>query len=315
MKSAIVLGGSGFIGSACVAALRGAGWYARAEPAPRLTTRARSPRELTSELPHHKATIDRLAEVLDSTDVVINAGGMPANNASDSDDLFGANSLLPGVVAFAARQAGVRRFIHLSSISVQGRMDPLDETMRHHVHSPYSSSRSLGEQIIEGPEHDHTVILRLLSVHGVARAGTWRLNRIAHSPFSSTAGRGDRPTPLALIENVGAAVEFLAAYEGNVPKVVLQPTEGITTGDVLELLGDRKPRHVPVRLAKPLTTLLLLAGRRSRRAHTLGRGIELLWLGQGQKRSWLTEAGFVSPVGAEGWAAMGRALNLSKSAT
>ncbi|MGH3430624.1 MAG: NAD-dependent epimerase/dehydratase family protein [Pseudonocardiaceae bacterium] len=309
MESATVLGGSGFIGSACVAALQGAGWNACAEPAPRLATSARSLSELTSELPRHQAVIDRLAEVLDSTDMVINAGGMPANNAEDSDDLFGANSLLPGVISVAARQAGVRRFIHLSSISVQGRMQPLDETMQHCVDSPYPKSRSLGERIIEGPAHDHAVILRLPSVHGANRPGTWRLNRIAHSPFSSTAGCGDRATPLALIENVGAAVEFLAAFKGHVPKVVLQPTDGITTGRILELLGDRKPRHIPVSFAKPVTTLLLLAGRLFPRVHTLGRGIELLWLGQDQQPSWLTEAGFVSPVGAEGWAAMGRALN------
>lgn len=309
MESAIVLGGSGFVGSACVAALQEAGWKVRTEPAPRLMTSARLLPELASELPRHKATIDRLAQLLDSADVVINAGGMPVSNAGNSDDLFGANSLLPGVVSIAARQIGVHRFIHLSSISVQGRMDPLDETMQHRPHSPYSNSRSLGERIIEGPDHDHAVILRLPSVQGVGRSRTKKLNRIARSPFSSTAGRGDRPTPLALIENVGAAVEFLAAYEGDVPKVVLQPTEGITTGHFLELLGDRKPHHVPVNLAKPVTTLLLLAGRRSHRAHTLGRYLELMWFGQGQKRSWLTEAGFVPPVGAEGWAALGRALN------
>jgi len=310
MKTAVVLGGSGFIGSACVAALQKTGCSTRAEPAPRLTTSARSLLELTSELSRHQATIDQLATILDSTDVLINAGGVPAYNASASNALFGANSLLPGVISVAARQAGVRRFIHLSSISVQGRMDPLDETMRHRAHSPYPYSRSLGEDIINGPDHNDAVILRLPTVHSLASSSTWKLNRIAHSPFSSTAGRGDRPTPLALVQNVAAAVEFLASYEGDVPKVVLQPTE-ITTGRLLELLGDRKPRRVPVSLAKPVTTLLLLAGRRSYRAHTLGRGLELMWLGQGQKRSWLTEAGFVPPVGAEGWIAMGHVLSSS----
>lgn len=309
MESAIVLGGSGFIGSACVAALQAAGWKVRTEPAPRLTTSARTLPELASELPRHQATIDWLAQLLDSADVVINSGGMPVSNADGSDDLFGANSLLPGVVSAAARQAGLRRFIQLSSISVQGRMDPLDETTQHRPNSPYSTSRSLGERIIEGPGHDHAVILRLPSVQGVERLRSRRLNRIARSPLNSTAGRGDRPTPLALIENVGAAVEFLAACQADVPKVVLQPAEEITTGRFLELFGDRKPRHVPVSLAKPVTALLLLAGRRSRRAHTLGRDLELMWFGQGQKQSWLTEAGFVLPVGAEGWAALGRALN------
>ncbi len=310
MKTAAVLGGSGFVGSACVAALQEAGWDARAEPAPRLTTSARSPLELISELPRHHATIDQLAKVFDSTDVVINAGGMSTPMAGNSNDLFGANSLLPGVVSVAARQAGARRFIHLSSISVQGRMDPLDETMQHRVNSPYSNSRSLGERIIEGPDHDHAMILRLPPVHNTTRSNTRKLGRVARSPLSSTAGRGDRPTPLVLLENVGAAVEFLAAYEGKAPKVVLQPTGGITTERLLELLGDRKPWHIPVSLAKLVTALLLLAGRRSASIHTLGRRIELMWLGQGQKPSWLTEAGFVSPVNVEqGWATLGRALH------
>ncbi|MGH3764952.1 MAG: NAD-dependent epimerase/dehydratase family protein [Pseudonocardiaceae bacterium] len=309
MKSATVLGGSGFIGSACVAALQRAGWNARAQPTPRLATSARSLPELAKELPRHKVEIDQLAEALDVADVVINAGGMSTPTAGNSDTLFGANSLLPGVVALAARQAGVFRFVHLSSISVQGRMDPLNETMEHRLNSPYSSSRSLGERILEGPEHDHAVILRLPPVHSASRSNTQMLSRIAHSPFSSTAGRGDRPTPLVLLENVCAAVEFLAAYKGQVPKVVLQPTGGITTKRLLELLGDHKPCHIPVSLAKLITTLLLLAGRRSASIHTLGRRVELMWLGQRQEPSWLTEAGFDLPVGAEGWAALGRSLS------
>lgn len=306
-----MLGGSGFIGSACVAALTSVGWNAWAEPAPRLETSARSLAELKHDIMRRHAEVDQLAAVLRMTDVVVNAGGMPATTADDSDHLFGANALLPGVVDLAARQAGVRRFIHLSSISVQGRLNPLDETMLHSVSSPYSSSRSLGERIIEELDSHRAVILRLPSVHGPSRTGTRRLFRIANSPFSSTAGRGDRPTPLALRQNVGAAVEFLAAYAGDVPRVVLQPTEEITTGGLLELLGGRRPWHVPVSLARPVTTLLLLAGRRSAAIQTLGRGIELLWLGQNQKPSWLTEAGFVPPVGAAGWADLGQAIRWS----
>lgn len=308
MRSAVVLGGSGFVGSKCVIALQAAGWNARSESTPRLTTSVRAPGELTKELARHTATIDSLSDVLGSADVVINSGGIAVSNAPDSDDLFGANAILPGVISLAARQSGVRRFIHLSSILVQDRMDPLDETMRHCVKSPYSASRSLGERILAGPDHDHAVILRLPSVHAPGRSATRKLSWVARSPLSSTAGRGDRPTPLVLLENVAGAVEFLAAYEGKVPKVVLPPAEGITTGRVLELLGGRMPRHIPVSFAKPVTSLLLLAGRLSPHAYTLGRRLEIMWFGQGQGRNWMTEAGYVAPVGAEGWEAIGRAL-------
>ncbi len=106
-------------------------------------------------------------------------------------------------------------------------------------------------------------------------------------------GPGDRPRPVATAANVGAAVAFLAGHDGPVPRVVLQPGEGFTTGRLLHLLGDRRPVRIPMPVARTITAALLFAGRRVRRVNEVGRGLELMWLGQGQTASWLTGAGFV----------------------
>lgn len=312
MSTAVVLGGSGFVGARCLQELRAAGWEARSEPSPRLATAARRPDELRATLAGEAEVVDALAEALDDADVVVNSGGMAISNAPASDELFGANALLPAVVSLAAGRAGARRVIHLSSISVQGRMDPLDESMRHNPNSPYSASRALGEQLLQGPEHRHTVIFRLPGVHAAERSVTRKLNWIARSPLSCTAGPPPRPTPLMLLDNVAAALVFLAEYAGEVPLVVLPPADGVTTDGILELLGGRKPRHIPVRVAAPVVSLLMLTGRRSPGVYALGRRLELLWFGQGQVPGWLTEVGFRPPVGPEGWAAIGRASSAQR---
>jgi nucleoside-diphosphate-sugar epimerase len=308
MKSAVVLGGSGFVGERCVAELHAAGWSARTVSSPRLSTRARRADELADEIAAQADTVAGLADKFVDVDLVVNSGGIAVSNAPESDELFGANAILPGVTSLAAGQAGVRRLIHLSSISVQGRMDPLDETMRHHPNSPYSASRALGELAVVGPEHQHTVILRLPGVHDAGRQVTRTLNRVARSPLSSTAGRGDRPTPLVLLDNVSAAVAFLAAFDGPIPKVVLPPAEDITTDRLLQLLSGRQPRHIPVWIAKSVTSSLLSGGKLSPSAYALGRRLELMWLGQRQSGTWMADAGFRAPVGVEGWSMIGQTL-------
>lgn len=325
---AIVLGGSGAVGSVCAAALRTAGWDVQVRSAPRLATAARTPEALAAAAGHHCATVDRLVAEFVAADVVVNAAGLPTITAPASDALFGANALLPGLVGAAAARAGVRRVIHIGSVAVQGRRDPLDESTAYDLRSPYARARALGEGLLDrlgnggaplgptahpgpvsttglgeggtdesggGPgvgnepgNHRRTVVLRLPSVLGSGTSGQRATARIARSPLCSVAA--DRPRPLATAENVGAAVAFLAAHAGPVPPIVLQPDEGHTTRSVLDLLGGRRPRRVPVPLARAVTAAL--RSTRVRRLDELSRGLELLWLGQSQAPSWLTAAGF-----------------------
>lgn len=291
MRRAIVLGGSGFVGSSCVDALGDAGWEARAAPAPRLVTAARTVAALTVEVRRHAETIERLVALLSEADVVVNAAGMATATAGDSDGLFGANALLPAVLCLAARRAGLRCVL-LSSVSVQEGMDRFDETLRHVTYSPYAASRALGETVAVQLADGHAVALRLPGVLGSDSAGQRVLGRIARSPLSSAAGAGNRPRPMASPAAVGAAVAFLAGYDGETPPVVLQPSEGHTTRSVLQLLGGRRPARLPTPVARAVIRSMLLLGTRAPRLRTVGRGLQLMWLGHDQEQSWLTRAGF-----------------------
>lgn len=308
MKSAVVIGASGFIGSECIRALTGAGWTPRPQPAPRLRTSGRSLDVLESEAQGQTEMIDRLACSFADCDVVVNAAGLATPAARDSGELFGANALLPAVVAIAAAQCDVRRYVHISSVAVQGTMNPLDESELHRPFSPYSASKALGERLVNRLGDQGAVILRPTSVHGSGRQVTRSLVRLASSPLSSTAGRGDQPTPQVLVQNVGAAVAFLASWNGvaPMPRILLQPTEGLTSAEFLVRLGGRDPLHIPLRLARVATCILSRTTQLIGRGESVTRRLEMLWFGQGQVPGWLRDVGFSPPFGPETWESMVR---------
>ena len=105
--------------------------------------------------------------------------------------------------------------------------------------------------------------------------------------------------------NVAAAVAALATWPGPVPAVVHHPSEGVTCGDLMrDLAAGRNPVVLPRWLAKGFVRGAKAAGRVHRPTAANARRVELLWLGQDQATSWLTEQGWTTPVGREGWRAL-----------
>lgn len=296
-REAAVVGGSGFVGSAVVAALTAAGHRVRSVPAPRLHTHSETAQGLVADASAALDATAALTEALIGVDLVVNAAGV-ADAATDSTALvFGANAMLPRVVREASLNAGSRRFVHVSSAGVQGRTPLLDETDAVAPFSLYTRSKALGESVLyDCPE---TLIFRPTSVHGPDRSISRSLVKLARSPLASVAGTGDRPTPQVLVENVGSAVAFVATYGGEVPSVVLQPWEGLTTASLIEVLGGRPPRRVPAKVARWILTAM--EGSRSARVAANVRRLEMLWFGQAQVDGWLTTTTWRPPVGATGW--------------
>jgi len=56
----------------------------------------------------------------------------------------------------------------------------------------------------------------------------------------------------------------------------------------MQVLGGRRPSELPRWLAAN------------------AQRVEMLWSGQSQAPSWLTQAGWAAPVGAEAWSCLGR---------
>lgn len=285
MTTVAVIGASGFIGRAVASALASRGATVVRCTAPRLTSSGRSLSVLETALESSDAALamDFLSESLADAGVVVNAAGL-ATPTADGDELFGANALLPGVVARAAPEGA--RVIHLSSAAVQGRREPLDESMVVAPFSPYSRAKALGEELIRQFRIDATSY-RPTSVHGAGRPVTRSLARVLSSPLASVAGSGDRPTPQVLVENVADAVATVALGAEHPPPVVLQPWEGMTTGQFVRVLGAREPWHVPVPLARALVMGVSATGRIRPSAMGLARRLEMMWFGQSQTPGWL----------------------------
>ncbi|WP_141015550.1 NAD-dependent epimerase/dehydratase family protein [Nocardioides sambongensis] len=293
-----VLGGSGFVGAHVVRALERDGVEARIVKSPRLSTSGRDLAAVTADLdrPERAGVVQELRERLLGCSAVVNAAGL-ATATAHGDDLFGANSLLPGVVARAL--CSDVRLVHVSSAAVQGRRAPLDESEVYEPFSPYSASKVVGEQIMLS-SHRNAVCYRPTSVHGPGRAVTERLARLLGSPAASVAGTGDDPTPQVLVENVGDVAKFLALVPSPVPRIVLHPSEGLTTSELVRRLGGREPRHVPVSVARAVIVSARTVGSRSARAAGEARRLEMLWFGQAQEPGWL-EGRWSAPQSLEAW--------------
>ena len=132
--------------------------------------------------------------------------------------------------------------------------------------------------------------------------------RIARSPISSVARPGSSPSPQTLLKNVADAIAFLATTEAQPPAIVAHPSEGLTTASVLTFLGYRQPLVIPRALAKMLVAVLTAGGKLMPPVAANARRVEMLWFGQSQAPSWLTEAGWSPPAGHDAWKELGRMM-------
>lgn len=302
-RRVVLIGATGFVGSAVAEALSSHGDVVPVA-SPRLTSGARTVDELRQAVAAQELVRAELVRQFADADVVVNAAGDPDASSLDHDVLFGANALLPGVLLAAAIEAGVPRFVHVSSAVVQNDRPTLDASEDMDGFSPYSASKVLGEHVLRAATAAGCDVVRYRppSVHAPGRRVTRMIARIAGSPAATVARPGQQPTPQALLPNVASAVAFLATTDKVPPAVVHHPSEGVTVTTLMsDLSGGRSPLRLPRALARSLVAAAKLVGRVHQPTAANARRLELLWLGQAQAPSWLTDAGWQPPVGREGW--------------
>ena len=304
-----VIGASGFVGRAVAEQLRSQGAEVLERTAPRVSTAARLPDDVLREAQQHTAELDALTAELSGVAAVVLAAGLAAPDDPISDELYGANALLPVLIVIAADRGGVGRVVHLSSAAVQGRAVVLDESWRVAPFSPYSHSKGLGEAALaalmhsfgDGGTHVDVAIVRATSVQGAGRKTTRSLARLARSRLSSVAAPGDQPTVVSTVRGlaafVGAVVDSASPMQG----VRLQPWENHTVSSTLSTLGGRKPIVLPSWLCSAVVSVALSLGQFVPRFAGFARRLELLWFGQRQQtpsattphvptsRNWLRE--------------------------
>lgn len=258
---------------------------------------------------------ERVLEDLAHVDVVINAAGLALPESNDWNRLLEANAVLPGVLAHLAAKAGVRRLVQVSSAAVQGKREPLDETLDVAPITPYGRSKALGERVLVDGSLSvpaEVVIYRPTSVQAADRGITRRLVSFASRRVLPVGGDGQPPLPLCLVENVAAGILCAAASEER-PKVVLQPWEGVTTRLLWDLFG-RGPKIVPIP-RPPLKAALLagsVVGRGVPKVAAAVRRLDLLLLGQAQEAEALGQMGFDPPRGIDSYRELAERVRSSR---
>ena len=292
-----VVGASGFIGSALMREIRDRGIEVIGVTAPRLVLDHESvPATVLEKLEDHSDEIDALRRRLSGVSVVVNAAGLAAPDSTVNEALFGANALLPVVIARAAERAGAARYLHLSSAAVQGRRDVLDESAATNPFSPYSRAKALGEASLleylrefDTSATPEVVIVRATSVQGPGRSTTDQLRRVATSPFASVARPGDRPSVVSSLRGLIEFVATVGTRAESVPTIVLQPWEGLTTSAVLEHAGGgRRPIMLPLFLCRAAIAAGYAVGSVLTPVKGIVRRVELMWMGQAQDALWAT---------------------------
>lgn len=301
-------GASGFVGSA-VAAELAKDHDVVPIAVPRLRSGARTVDAVRHAVAAESGAYADLVRQLTGVDVLVNAAGNPDASSVDEDALFGANAVLPAILVAAAADAALPRVVHVSSAVVQNDRPTLDSSEEMVGFSPYSASKVLAEEVLRTADTGSCAVVRYRppSVHAQGRRVTSMIARIAASPAATVARPGDQPTPQALLPNVASAIAFLATTDAGPPAVVHHPSEGVTVTSLMsDLSGGRRPRRLPRGLARAAVRAAKLLGRLHRPTAANARRVELLWLGQGQAPSWLTEVGWQPPVGREGWLSLGQ---------
>ena len=290
-----VLGATGFVGAAVVDALQYRGIPVKKVRSPRLTDDASV-----------DAAVRSLEDQLADTCAVICCAGVAEATYGHASAFHGANVLLPGALAGAARAVGVR-LVHISSAAVLGDTPMLDNRKATSPFSEYSKSKAAGEHAVL-EIGGNVVVYRPPGVHGRDRSVTRAIARLARSPLSSVAAPGGRPSPNVLLQDVADAIAYLALCPERPPPIVHHPPSAITTDELLRYLGNRDPLRVPTVVARATVKLL---GSAQRLIPSMGghvRRLEVLWFGQAQAPSWLTENGWKPVTGPEDWARLGRHL-------
>ena len=204
-----VTGGTGFVGGHLIAAARAAGWSLRA-----LTRGWRPPEDGIDWVEGALDRPDSLARLCAGADAIVHVAGLI--NAPDRAGFEAVNVGGTAAMVDAARCAGVRRFVHISSLAA-----------REPGLSDYGWSKAKAERVIAASGLDWTIV-RPPALYGPGDRETFELFRMARRGLALLPPKGGRFS-LLHVEDLGRLVLAILA-EPETQGATYEPDDGSENG-------------------------------------------------------------------------------------
>jgi nucleoside-diphosphate-sugar epimerase len=254
-------GATGFIGQYLLREMPKHGYRVRAL----LRRPASVPVETTSAIIGDLAKPQNMSAALEGVDAVIHSAGLAHGMSGvPEDDYRVLNTETTIALARAARRAGAKRFVFLSSIRAQ--CGPSADAILTEAAAPrptdaYGRSKLAAERGLAELDLDW-VSLRAVLVYGPGVKGNMaQLMQIARSPFPLPLGNLRARRSLLALENLLAAIETVLAAPGPLRRVfIAADREALTIAEMITALRaglGRQPHVFP--LPPPLLKILLYA--------------------------------------------------------
>ena len=201
-----VTGGTGFVGGHLLAAARAAGYEVRA-----LTRGWRPPQDGMTWVEGALDNPDSLAALAAGADAIVHVAGLI--NAADRAGFEAVNVAGTAAMIDAARHAGVRRFVHISSLAA-----------REPDLSDYGWSKARAERLVAASALDWTIV-RPPALYGPGDRETFELFRMARRGLVALPPKGGRFSLLHVEDLSRLILAILAAPEATLG-ATYEPDDG-----------------------------------------------------------------------------------------
>jgi len=257
-------GATGFIGQYLLREMPKRGYRVRAL----LRRPASTPVDVSSAVIGDLARPQNMSAALEGVDAVVHSAGLAhAMSGVPEDDYRLLNTEATIRLARAARRAGAKRFVFLSSIRAQ--CGPTADTVVTEAIEPrptdaYGRSKLAAERGLAELDLDW-VSLRAVLIYGPGVKGNMaQLIKLARSPFPMPFASLTARRSLLAVENLSAAIETVLATPGTLRRVfVAADPQALTVAEMIAALRSglgRRPNVFPLPPAL-LEILLRSAGR------------------------------------------------------
>ncbi len=251
-RTILLTGATGFLGSHVADALVAEGWTVRC------TVRKTSNPRWIESLPVERVTADvrsaeALAVALDGIDVVVHSAGL--TRAKSDADYQRVNAEGTQALALGAVDAGVRRFVLVSSLAARGpdrrASDPGpagDRPTSAYGESKLAGERRLFQALTEQTGTMQGVILRPGGIYGPRDEDSLNLFKVAKTGMMPVPTSKGRLQPVYVKDVAEAVIRAVARPDVDLKPIPIVGPEIVSWADMGEALGNAVGK--PVRLVK-----------------------------------------------------------------